>query len=225
VPDRRGEHLNRTRHAVVAVLVALGAIGGTACGDEIALVPPTTDVPRIADHILLIGDSLLYQSATPVSEKLASAGWVSTIRGMPGAPIAGHPLIDWIAELEQVLPEQRPAVVVIELGTNDCNCNSIDDTIDTLMRHVAAERVYWIGVREAAPVPEDPAEINEALEDAAGRWPNLEFIPLDGALDEERDIGDDGVHFSHEGRDTFAALITDTVGPPRSPAGSPSGEL
>ncbi len=204
---------------IACSLLALLLLAAGGCDwdwDERDLSPPTTDAPRIEDHIVLIGDSLLYQSTTPVVDALESKGWQPTFRAMPAAPIAGHPLIDWREAMRTLVSDERPAVVVIELGTNDCNCDSIGDTIDDLMRVVAADRVYWIGVREQAPVPGDPAQINDELEEAARRWTNLEFVALDGALDEERDIGEDRVHFSDEGQRVFADLIANTVGEPES---------
>src|SRR5690348_8479275 len=72
------------------------------------------------ERVLCIGDSITYQSQDQLKFALGSAGWDPTIDGRSGGAIVQNRyIVDWHQELEQVLPEARPAVVVVELGTND----------------------------------------------------------------------------------------------------------
>lgn len=173
---------------------------------------------RVADRVLLFGDSLLWQSADEVSASLSSRGWdVDAIRAAPGATIEGPPSVDWAAVMVAETEGRRPGTVIIELGTNGCGpeCPSIDDTIDdTMTRFREIGRVVWVGVRLDAPIPENPRETNAALQRAADRWPNLEYVALEGAFDDPALVSGDDIHFTDAGEQRFAELIAAALGRP-----------
>jgi lysophospholipase L1-like esterase len=197
------------RHPVAFLpLTALVAMSIAACSRDDEPVP---------DRVLLFGDSLLWESADEVGASLAERGWdVGAIRAMPGATIQGPPLIDWPGVMEAEISDRRPGTVVIELGTNGCGnrCTSIDRAIDDTMEAArGVARVVWIGVRLDAPIPEDPRATNDALERATDRWPNLDYLTIEGAFDERHISGDD-IHFTETGEARFADLIAEALGQP-----------
>jgi lysophospholipase L1-like esterase len=188
--------------------VALGLIVMTAlvgCGDD----RPSFDLEE-GSTVVLIGDSLLFQSIDEVRFVLKGAGLEPVVRAVPGAAIDGDPLIDWNETMSQLVAAHDPDAVVIELGTNGCGfCESLADGIDLVMEPARdVPQVLWVDTRTDAPVPEDPGPeaVNEAIRDAADRWDNLTVADLDELVDED-DIDTDDVHFTDEGQVHFAESL------------------
>jgi hypothetical protein len=108
--------------------------------------------------------------------------------------------------------DKKPDVVVVELGTNGCECLSVAQSIDAVMRQLrSVPRVYWVNVREEATIPENPSAINNAIESAEDRWSNLDVIDFDEHFRGHADWIKDFVHPNERGNQEFAKLIADAL--------------
>jgi lysophospholipase L1-like esterase len=184
----------------------MAAIVLSACGDD----EPKITEPATA---VIVGDSLLYQSSADVQRELDQRGWKHAIYGIPGAGIVGgYSVVRWADRLRELVRASKPDIVVIELGTNGCaGCTSLDDAIDAIMKPLrSVERVYWVNVREDAPVPSDPKALNDALERAKDRFDNLRIIDMNDDFDDHPGwIIEDGIHFSDAGEREFAKMLAE----------------
>jgi lysophospholipase L1-like esterase len=187
--------------SVALTLVVVASMA--ACGDD----RPSIDLAE-GSTVVLIGDSLLYQSTEEVRFVLTGAGLRPVVSGVPGAAIDGAPLINWHDTLAQLVATHDPDAVVIELGTNGCGfCPSLREGIDAVMQAARdVPDVLWVDTRTDAPVPPDPDSINEAIRDAADRWDNLTVVDLDDLVGDD-DISDDQVHFTEGGQANFAESL------------------
>jgi lysophospholipase L1-like esterase len=162
---------------------------------------------------VIVGDSLLYQSSDAVTRALDERGWKHAVYGVPGAGIqGGYAVVSWADRLRELVRASDPDIVVVELGTNGCQgCSSLAAGIDEVMRPLRdVERVYWVNVREDAPVPENPKAFNEALDDAKDRWDNLRVVDMNDEFDGHPGwIIADHIHFSDAGERAFAAMLAD----------------
>ena len=188
--------------AGVALTFALvTAVAG--CGDD----RPSVDLGK-GSTVVLIGDSILFQSTDEVRFVFAEAGLEPFVDGVPGAAIDGAPLVNWHDALSQLVSAHDPDAVVIELGTNGCGfCPSLREAIDAVMQAARdVPDVLWIDARNAAPVPDDPDAINEAIRDAAERWDNMTVVDFDELVGDD-DIAHDRVHLSNQGQAHFAESL------------------
>jgi hypothetical protein len=192
--------------AGVGLVVALVA-GLTGCGDDrpsIGLAEGST--------VVLIGDSILYQSAEEVTDALEGAGLEPFIDAKPGAAIDGAPLINWHDALTLLVTAHHPDAVVVELGTNGCGyCPSMHEAVDAIMQAARdVPEVVWIDARSGGPVPEDPDAINDAIRGAGDRWDNLTVVDFDDLVDDD-DISDDRIHLNGGGQVHFAIALADVL--------------
>jgi lysophospholipase L1-like esterase len=181
----------------------------------------------VGDHggqtVVVVGDSLTAQAETQIAFVLTADGWSPIVEGRSGSSITNrNAVFDWSARINE-LAALHPAVVVIELGTNDCgNCGEdLDAAIDQLLgplRHV--ERVVWLTAQTEVEVTTDLAGVNEALRKATVRWPNLEILDMARhfAGHPEWHTGD-GVHFNDAGSQELATLIREGIDAPASRVG------
>lgn len=168
--------------------------------------------------VVVIGDSLLYQSTSEVRSALNARGWQPVIQGVFGSTIAGPTVFapsfgSWPRHLRALVEREHPIAVVIELGTNGCGrCTSLRSAVDALL-HAAdhVPHVYWIDVRASHAAP--PARTNAALADAARRSKQLTIWHLADAL-KAGDIATDGIHLTLSGQRHFATLIAQRLGAP-----------
>ena len=178
-----------------------------ACGDS----RPSLDLPK-GSTVVVIGDSITNQSTDELNFVLAADGLKPVIRGVSGAAINGAPLIDWHDALAQLVATNRPDAVVVELGTNGCGyCRSLREGIDAVMESARdVPDVLWIDTRTAAPIPNDPKAINEAIRDAGDRWDNLTVVDFDELVGSS-DIADDHIHLTDRGQRHFAESLGDVL--------------
>jgi lysophospholipase L1-like esterase len=192
----------------VGLLVALLVVP-TYCSDEPS--PPGT--------VLLVGDSLFFQSGPTLHDAVAADGWNVEIWAIPGATLraGGATPMDWSpATLERLVDRHDPAVVVIELGTNGCGpgCTSIPDSIDALLEHTeTVPVVLWLDAREDAPSPPERVEINRALDDATDRWDNLTVLSFDEWIRGQPGlVAPDGIHLTEAGQMVMADEVRGAIG-------------
>src|SRR4051794_18163516 len=193
----------------IALVVGLVAWGFTR-NDAPHVTPPATG--------LVVGDSLVYQSANALRDQLRARGWTPVLDARIGSGILGGYTIDkWPPRIAQLVCAANPDVVVVVLGTNGCGlpCSSPAAAIDTdmaLLRDVPF--VYWVNVKENSPIPPKPHAINAALEQAKHRWDNLHVIDMNARFDDHRDLlRSDRIHFNRKGVLVFTELVIDALPP------------
>jgi hypothetical protein len=164
--------------------------------------------------VVVVGDSLTAQSETQIGYVLTADGWRPVVDGRSGSSITNRNVVfDWPSRMNE-LAAAHPAVVVIELGTNDCgNCgDDIDAGIDRILAPLHdVRRVIWLTAQDVE-FSLDPEGVNEALREATVHWPNLEILDMGShfAGHPEWHMGD-GVHFNELGSTELAVLIRDAV--------------
>lgn len=178
----------------------LGLLPATAVAASVA-APPT------APAILVLGDSISAGYGLD-----AGQGWVSLLdrklksQGLPhkvvNASVSGETTAGGLARLPQLLAEHHPALVLIELGSNDgLRGTALPEIKANLQRMIkdcraAGAGVVLVGVE--LPVNYGPKYrdgLREIYRDAAAEF-NVPLVPflLDGvALDPEL-MQDDGLH-------------------------------
>jgi lysophospholipase L1-like esterase len=188
------------RIVAVSVAVCVTAVVAASCGS-------TVDSPRV----LVVGDSILNQSADPVRAELEADGWAPVVIAFGGSAIE-----QWTERLPQLLAEHSPSIVVVELGTNDCTdgvCPQLDAQIAQALDALAdAEQILWLNVQTGPTYPAGAERINAALEQAAAARANLRIVDFsDTFADHAAWLDDGGPHLTPAGQRAFARLITDAV--------------
>jgi lysophospholipase L1-like esterase len=193
----------RTRRTVAGGLAVLVALATSACHHEPKVTKPAT--------VLVVGDSLLYLSAEAVRTALTRKGWTPVLDPRIGSGINGGYTIDkWPPRVHDLVRATHPDVVIVELGTNGCTgCQSLDAAIDDIMRELrGVPRVYWLTVRDASPIPDDPRAVNNAIERAPRRWQNLRIIDMNDAFEGHPEwLLPDKIHFNPAGQRALAKLL------------------
>ena len=215
---------SRLRRLPIVVVIALAIVvtGVLLLGNDLfaAAAPTTTTTTTTAtttsavdgNRVLLVGDSLLYGSTDQVTSALTSEGWDPVV-----AAVSGTSIEDWTASMAELIAVNQPDVIVIELGTNDCNatCTGLADAIDALMSSVPATiPVYWLDVQEQPSYPVYAAEVNDELLAAAARYAQITLVDMDARFRDHPEWHvDDGLHFNADGAEQLASLIADALTP------------
>jgi hypothetical protein len=180
---------------VLAVLLVFGLAGGGQ--SEVS-----------ARRALVVGDSLTEISKNEVRQSLAAAGWRAVVDGRGGLSIGlWRPFVGGDTRFT------RPEVAVVELGTNDCDlsCRPLAPDIDAIVKKLLDEGVHaivWLNVQEDSPYPEHPQFVNQEIERAAVRWPQLSIVDLNRTFAGHPEWHtEDGIHFNEAGRLVYAQLI------------------
>jgi lysophospholipase L1-like esterase len=201
--------MNRQLLTPIVVIAVAGLVSAVAVGRN------------RGQTVVVAGDSLTAQSEAQIGLVLTADGWRPVVDGVSGSSIANRDVVfDLLTRINE-LAALHPAVVVIELGTNDCaNCGEdLDAGIDALLaplRHVG--RVIWLTAQTDVEFTRDPRGVNEALRKASLRWPNLEILDMGRhfAGHPEWHTGD-GVHFNDVGSEELAVLVRDALDAPPPP--------
>jgi lysophospholipase L1-like esterase len=207
-PSRSG----RTR-----VRIAIGVVVALALVAAGVVVLATRDRGRDgpAPTVLVVGDSLLYQSAPTVSKALESRGWHAVIDGRPGSGITGGFSIgSWPDRITDLVKIAKPKVAIVELGTNGCtDCTKYDDGIDRVMQRLrGVPQVYWVNVKLDCPVPPDPGAVNAAINRATKRWKKLRVIDMNSRFyGKPQLLIADRIHFNDAGEKVFAKLLASSL--------------
>jgi lysophospholipase L1-like esterase len=196
-----------TRRRAACLLSVVSLVLGACSHDKPKVTKPAT--------VLIVGDSLLYQSAGPLAAVLRERGWVPVFDARPGSAIlGGFSIGSWPPRIGQLVRATNPDVVVVELGTNGCgHCRSMAAGIDADMKELrAVPRVYWVNVKESSPIPPHPKAVNDALDAAKKRWKNLRIIDMNKAFARHPDLLlSDHIHFDDKGVAEFVKLVADKL--------------
>ena len=160
--------------------------------------------------VLVVGDSLTWQSVPQVTAALQADGWDPTIQAAAGTTIGA-----WAGKVGTLIEEHHPDVLVVELGTNNCTteCPRIASVIDRLLRDVPRSvPVVWLNVQAQPSYPAHPESVNDALGAAAERWPNVTLVDMSARFRNHPDWHmDDGLHFNATGSTELGRLIAESV--------------
>jgi hypothetical protein len=183
--SRRRPLATRLAGAVCAALLAGGAAG---------CAPVSKPGP-----VLLVGDSIFFLAGADITRALQTHGWHTTIVAYPGSGLkgGGYTPVDWPAKIRDLVLFVRPEAIVVELGTNGCKgCPSIPKAIDADMASMRnVDHVMWLTVGPTGPDAARAKMINQELQAATSRWPNLELLPYDRWVAGRPDIvPSDNVH-------------------------------
>jgi lysophospholipase L1-like esterase len=161
-----------------------------------------------ARRVLVVGDSLTEISKNEVRQALTAAGWRAVVDGRGGLSIGlWRPFVGGDTRFT------RPDVAVVELGTNDCDlsCRPLAPDIDAIVKKLLDEGVHaivWLNVQQDSPYPEHPQFVNQEIERAAVRWPQLSIVDLNRTFAGHPEWhAEDGIHFNEAGRLVYAQLI------------------
>jgi lysophospholipase L1-like esterase len=195
----------------VKVLLRVGAIamvlvlGG--CHDTPKITQPAT--------VLVVGDSLVFQSGGPLRERLEQRGWTAVMDARPGSGIiGGFSIGSWPSRIAALVRASNPDVAVVELGTNGCTgCTSLAAGIDAVMAPLRdVERVYWLNVRVDAAKPPNPRAVNAAIAAAQDRYENLHVVDMNRRFEDHPElVMPDRIHFNDAGVAAFAELVVDAL--------------
>jgi lysophospholipase L1-like esterase len=174
-----------------------------------------TAAPKVrGNRVLLVGDSLLWQSTAAVTASLRAGGWDPTIDAYPSTTTG-----TWAPKMSEMVAETQPDVVVVELGTNNCTaaCPNLAGVIDRLLAGVPRSTpVYWMNVQNQPSYPAHPESVNDALVAARSRWSNVTLVDMSARFRNHPEWHQtDGLHFTATGSDQLASLITETLGATR----------
>jgi hypothetical protein len=176
----------------------------------------TNRAPSPPGNVLLVGDSLFFQSADELTQMVEADGWTVDVQAGIGSGIEGGGLLpdEWAVHLAPIVEEKDPEVVVIELGTNGCgpSCDGLGPEIDAVLHSVErADVVVWLTVR-TAPGPDAPQLINHEIEAAQNRWDNLVVAPMHQWFAGRSDLIDpDNVHLNAAGQSHLAQHVSEVI--------------
>lgn len=180
-----------------------------------ALVGCSAKGPVAGYDVLVVGDSLMAQSADLVTEELRADGWAPFVAAEGGAGI-----VDWFDDLGPLAEQVRPDIAVVELGTNDC-CRDLGPFIDTAVKGLldaGVEAIVWLDTQEVGFRP-DAARVNRALEAADERWEELYVVSMNDRLASTAEYHtEDGLHLSPEGTRELARFVREELAPFRPDA-------
>lgn len=157
--------------------------------------------------VLVLGDSLSAAHNIPLD-----AGWVHLLevrlremkaaRPVINASVSGATTADGASRLPALLEEHRPALVILELGSNDglrgLPLAEIRGNLETMIRACRAARVQVLLVGIELPVnygPQYRDGLRALYRDLAARY-RLPLVPflLDGVALQPELMQDDGMH-------------------------------
>jgi lysophospholipase L1-like esterase len=204
----------------LTVLVLAASVWFAAASTRSRATPLDPAPPRptaTGNSVLLVGDSLLWAATPDVDAALRAEGWEPTIAAAPGTTVAS-----WLPSLPQRVAGTRPDVVVVELGTNDCNgpCSTLPAEIEAFLRALPRDvPILWLDVQTEPSYPAHPETVNRALAAAARHWPAVRII---GMNERFRDRPEwhlpDGLHFNETGSARLADLIAGSLDAVRRPS-------
>jgi hypothetical protein len=173
----------------------------------VAACTPTVDSSRV----LVVGDSILEQSIDPVRSALEDRGWTPVTFAVGGTAIE-----QWVPELPTLVDQNKPSIIVIELGTNDCadgSCPDLQGQIDAVLDAVKpVERVLWLNVQTDPSYPAGAELVNAALSFAADSHPKMQIVDFsDEFHGHPQWLENGGPHLTLAGQLHFAKLIQDAV--------------
>lgn len=169
--------------------------------------PPVADPnpPAGRNSVFVMGDSVFLGTTAAIPAALPD--WLVTYDAVGSRRLAQG--IDVLAARRGEIGE----AVVIHLGNNYIEgerggyASQIDEAMAVL---VDVPRVVWVTVSEVSP---SRVAINQAIRDAAPRWPNLRVAEWAPVIGEHPELSWDGLHLTPTGRREMAAVVAETLGP------------
>lgn len=193
--------------SALAIVVAVTALAG--CGGSSAA----------ANHVVVVGDSILQMSTKEVDAALRAAGWKPAVTGVFGSTIRGGTHGPWPKTVHDLVRLLDPAVAVVELGTNDAGeprcCAHVPDDIDALMRELRdVPHVLWLNVQEGRTFSATSEHVNRDLRAATKRWSNLRIVDFSDRFKGHPDWhSGPGPHLTAAGQIAFAQLVVQATAP------------
>jgi len=201
----------------VALLAAMLVMGGTAIGK-----------PAV---ILVVGDSLSAEYGLP-----RNTGWVKLLGdrlskeaaqySVVNASISGETTSGGRTRLPQLLQQQRPSIVVLQLGANDglrgLSLASMRENLAAMIRasHSAGARVLLVGMRIPPNYGRDYAERFAAIYEQLARDEKVALVPflLDGFADDLDYFQADRIHPSERAQARMLEAVWPQLAPLMRPA-------
>ena len=196
--------MRRSAVLLVSLLVAMLLPVVAGCG------PAAVSNPRA----LLIGDSIMSQARSQIDAAVRDSGWQPVVAAVPGSRIE-----DWPVVTGGLVARQKPAIAVVELGTNNCSigggCTDLQARIDTVMQVLdETDTVLWLNVQEDVPSSDNAQYVNAQLDEAQGRWPKMKIVDFNGDFEDRPELNiADQVHLTDPGKVALAKLIDDSLEP------------
>lgn len=167
------------------------------------LEPPPGPPGR--NSVFVLGDSVFLGTTRTIPEALGD--WSVTYDAVGSRRLAQA--IDLLAERRGEIGQ----AVVVHLGNNyiQGERGNYGTQIDEAMGVLAdVPRVVWVTVAE---VSASRVEINHAIREAGGRWPNLVVADWAPVIASDPGFSWDGIHLTNEGRREMAAFVAQALGP------------
>ena len=169
-------------------------------------------------NIVVVGDSLVQQSTTPIARKLDLIGPTS-VRGI------ANQRIDQMQPTAERYAAMAPDTVVIALGSNDANQDHrIEESWDALQRMLdtfdGAHCIVLVDLNTRTPRPDFNVRatmLNAMLTKVAADRPVVHVAPWDHAVEVLLTLGPsevwftDGLHLTQQGIEVYARLMADAV--------------
>lgn len=191
----------------LAIVVAVTALAG--CGGS----------NTVANHVVVVGDSILQMSTKEVDAALRAAGWKPAVKGVFGSTIRRGTQGPWPKNVHNLVRLMHPAVAVVELGTNDAMeqrcCAHVPDDIDALMHELRdVPHVLWLNVQEGRTFSATSEQVNRELRAATKRWSNLRIVDFSDRFKGQPDWHTGpGPHLTAAGQIAFAQLVVQATAP------------
>ena len=198
-------------HKVFGILMTAAlAVGLSACE------------PTINREVLLVGDSVTFQSVSPIVEQFNNVdegkgryapvfGSVSSGQGLTSVVNVDMANVDafWTEHVRSLVEHTKPEVMIVELGYNDCpRLSGYDARIDNFMEQVPSSvPVNWLTVADPGNKTTCDATINAALAAAATRWPNFRTLPYTKYFNVRPQLFQDNVHLNAKGQAELARFL------------------
>ena len=197
------------RVPAIAVVLALSAIGATACES------------RVTGQVLFAGDFTATDSSPWVSEYIntGATGLLPTVNAIDAAGVRDASY--WEARFAALRAANGGYdAVVLSLGSNDVQDGDLTTDVADRIAEIAdaaggeqQKAVFWATLSEVSPAHHDGAvAFNEALRSVATSRPNLQVLEFGAAIGAHPEyLAADGVHWSQAGQKAFATLVADSL--------------
>ncbi|CAB4948683.1 MAG: hypothetical protein F2840_07035 [Actinobacteria bacterium] len=170
--------------------------------------------PGNGRRVLVVGDSLVRESRTRLTNLLRASGWTPTVRCWGGKRL------DWVSDQISRAKkiDQLPRTVIVVVGTNDMRWISRPVTkarMRSLVKQIGPQRnILWVNTYSSgADRFTRPKErwFNRQLGKLARRNDNLTIIDWSAQARTRGVRFDDGLHYRPKGRRIMAEVIADAL--------------
>jgi hypothetical protein len=175
------------------------------------LPPTTTTLPAGPARAVVIGDSVAYDVAPAIGAMLHAGGAGFADESFPGLGFTvSAPTWNWRSGWGAILSQTQPDLVIFLAGAWDGHDVTVNDAVlpygspeweawyagelDDFVRlvHAGGARLVWLTAPTYDPASADARDltpVNAAVHAIPGRWPDVEVVDADAAVD-----GPDGAY-------------------------------